>query len=107
MIGSEAIPNRAEISSENHLVLSGQWIVREAKRLHAEILSLQLGSQAAQLVAIDCRRIESLDLAGIQLVLAVRKKLGTATPVAIDTDTSTNNWFGLCGVGPAVVDFAP
>lgn len=89
--------------SENRLALSGKWGVQQAKRLHTELQAALSSEENATLNAIDCTRIDNVDLAGIQLILAA--KGSQDVQVELDHETSTAKWFGLCGVGQPDFEF--
>lgn len=97
---------RAVLTSDNRLTLNGEWEVRGASSLHTELVGLRAEIQGDLPSAIDCRQIEKVDLAGIQLVLASKKSMAADIPIELDAETSSGFWFGLCGVGEPNFEYA-
>ena len=90
--------------TEGRLALNGNWGVQQAKRLHDELRdAMACSEEGASLSTIDCTRIGTIDLAGIQLIMAAKD--GQKVEIEVDSETSTAKWFGLCGVGKPDFDF--
>lgn len=66
---------------ERHLEIAGDATVHEAERLHAALAELCLASTGE--IAVDLGNLESLDVAGAQILVAFRRYLG-ATRVSMN-----------------------
>ena len=101
MFDSDLPGQRASTSSitDQQLRLRGKWLINSAKSVHADLLGLDgIASGDALLESIDCTQIESIDLAGIQLLLSIRKSQGSSRSVPIRADENTREWLSLCEV---------
>lgn len=59
-----------------HLEIAGDATVYEAERLHAALAGLRLASTGE--IVVDLGNLESLDVAGVQILVAFRRYLGAA-----------------------------
>ena len=66
---------------ERHLEIAGDATVYEADSLHAALAGLHLASTGE--IAVDFGKLESLDVAGAQILVAFRRHLG-ATRVSMN-----------------------
>ncbi len=82
---------------DHQLRLHGKWLITSAKSVHNELMTLEgIATGDASIESLDCTPLESIDLAGIQLLISIRKSLLRASSVGIQCDANTHEWLTLC-----------
>ncbi len=99
-LGSQ--PSNSQIIHKQ-LCLQGKWLITTARSVHQDLLALDdlLHSDAA-IEGIDCTQVDAIDLAGIQLLIAIKKQ-HTASPLAVQGNAQTQEWLSLCGLAEPLV----
>lgn len=82
---------------DHQLRLQGKWLITTAKSVHNELMSLEgIANGDLPIESFDCTALESIDLAGIQLLIATRKSLHRTNAAGIHWDANTHEWLSLC-----------
>jgi ABC-type transporter Mla MlaB component len=82
-------------SGRTRFELTGSQDVRVVGELHRNLIELLALSEP---LCLDCTRIDAIDTAALQLILAAKREAAEKLEIVAESDSEAGLWFRMAGV---------